>query len=347
MSQIPTTAQAWRLHKLGHLADAIQEDTVPTPSPGDGEVLVKLSHASLNPVDYKIVGLLPRTVGADFSGEIVSVAQGSHASWVKQGVRVYGIWSADKAMGNGRGSLSTYLTIPSKCVAPIPPSLDYESAAGIALTGLTAFSLNETFEKGWKVFIVGGSTSVGLAAADIAKAKGASLVVASASGEKKNVLKQRGVDEVIDYKEVDVAGELSLRYKDQPFDVIFDCVGDRFIHAKCPAFLKPTGEYRSVGASSLSPESRIWSAESRSLGLWFFRALILPSFLGGIPRKFRLLGLKDDDLSKLDDFVQSGQLRPVVDKTYPWNEAREAIKYLATGRALGKVNIAAPVAPAA
>ncbi|CEH13434.1 Zinc-binding oxidoreductase [Ceraceosorus bombacis] len=346
MSQIPSTAQAWRLHKLGLLADVIQEDTVPIPSPADGEVLIKLSHASLNPVDYKLVGLmgrflkLPRTVGADFSGEIVSVAQGCHASWVKQGVRVYGIWAADKVLSSGKGSLSTYFTIPSKYLAPIPPLLDYESAAGIALVGLTALSLNQTFQKGWKVFIVGGSTSVGLAAADIAKAKGASLIVASASGEKKNVLKQRD-------KEVDVAGELSLRYKDQPFDVIFDCVGDRFIHEKCPSFLKATGEYRSIGASSLSPESRIWSAEFRSLGLWFLKATILPSFLGGIPRKFRLLGPKDDDLPKLDEFVQSGQLRPVVDKTYPWNEAREAIKYLATGRALGKVNIAAPVAPAA
>lgn len=141
---------------------------------------------------------LPRTVAADFSGEIVGVGQGEHADWVKEGVRVYGIHSADKALKTGKGSLSSYLTISSRYVVPTPQALEDEKAAGIALTGLTALSLNETLQKGWKVFIVGGSTSVGLAAADIARAKGASLIVASASGEKKKLLQQRGVDEVID-----------------------------------------------------------------------------------------------------------------------------------------------------
>lgn len=95
----------------------------------------------------------------------------------------------------------------------------------------------------------------------------------------------------------------------------------------------------SVGASTLSANTGFFSPELRSLIAWQLKAMVLPSFLGGIPRKFQQLGLDDSRMEEFGQVVSAGTLHPVVDRTFAFEEAPQAYEYLIAGRALGKVNV--------
>lgn len=102
---------------------------------------------------------------------------------------------------------------------------------------------------------------------------------------------------------------------------------------------KKDAPYLCIGASTLSANTGLFSPELRSLIAWQLRAMVLPSFLGGIPRKFKQLGLDDTRMEEFGHVVSEGQLRPVVDRTFKFEEAVQAYEYLIAGRALGKVNV--------
>jgi len=343
--------RAWQITRRGPIPKTIKlSDNVTVHPPKAGEIQVKITYASLNPVDTKLAAVapsflqkLPRAPGSDFAGVVTAVGEGEQPVWAKAGTRVYGQITASNAVKTNLGSLQELVTIPTKYAQPTPEELDDEHAAGLSLVGLTALVLATPVKAGDRVLIVGGSTSVGLLLADMVRDKGASFVVATASGSKCDFVKKRGIDDVVDYRQVDAGGELALRYKDAPFDYALDCVGEHSVHLQCPKFLKFNAPYLCIGASSLSANTGLLSPELRSLIAWQLRAMVLPSFLGGIPRKFKQTGLDD---SRMEEFgqlvtrlVKEDKLHPVVDRTFKFEEAVEAYEYLVAGRALGKVNV--------
>jgi NADPH2:quinone reductase len=133
---------------------------------------------------------------SDFSGTVDAV--GASIDSLKPGTRVYGFVPAEDLARGKNGALATFVNVPRKFVLPAPAHLSDEELGGVTLVGLTALTLAATLRQGDRVLIVGGSTAVGLLAADVARAKGASLIVASASGAKAKFIKERGVDETID-----------------------------------------------------------------------------------------------------------------------------------------------------
>ncbi|KAE8256528.1 hypothetical protein A4X03_0g5314, partial [Tilletia caries] len=196
-------------------------------------------------------------------------------------------------------------------------------------------------EKGDRVFINGGTTAVGLLAADLAIAKGASLIVATASGSKADFIKKRGVNEVIDHRAGDPKQELVSRYSSAPFDVVLDCIGTPELHLASPAYLKAGGKWVNIGASFIKPNSFIFSSEALSFIRWNIRAK-LPKFLGGHQRTLIIAGPSKNDLVEVNKHLAKGTIHPVVDRVFEWKDGVEAYKYLIEGRALGKVVVAVP-----
>lgn len=234
-------------------------------------------------------------------------------------------------MKEGKGSLSPKLVISSQFVEKIPEFYSPKQAAGLTLVGLTALELADHTERGDRVLVAGGSTSVGLLLIKMLKAKGCSLVVATGSGSKLDVIKSRGADDVVDCeclfplsflfsllhiasfgskltsqlcfpchlsffpdRASDFPKELASRYSKQPFDVVLDTVGDQLTHSGCGSYLKEGGHYFNCGASVLTPnQGGVFKLIS-----FLLSAFLLPTFLGGVPAKFHNTSLQNEKFGR-------------------------------------------------
>ncbi|KAJ9474065.1 Protein YIM1 [Pseudozyma hubeiensis] len=342
-------AQVWRVHKKGLPPVTMQLDTVAIPEPKQGEVLVKVHSAAVNPVEWKIaahapafIQRFPRGMGTDFSGTVLRTGPGltsEELELYKPGTSVIGMVPVEVSLKNGQGALGTHVCVGVKQLGAVPPSLEgqlsLQDAAGLPLVGTTALALVRRARAGDKVLVCGGSTSVGLVLLQLLKAEGAGCVVATASGPKKETVKALGADEVIDFRENDVVQTLRRDHSAKPFDLILDTVGDFAVFRACPAYLKESGEYANVGASDMRPDGSIWSI------LNFLRnmtSIFLPWWLGGVPRKSTPGGSIRDGLPEfIDKYLVNKSVRCPVDSTFDFRDAPKAYERLMTGRALGKI----------
>lgn len=369
----PSTTRAWRLKSKGSLLDPgrmEQVSEVPLPALKPGFALIRIEYAALNPVDWKLAALLPfflqatpRTLGADFSARIVDFippatanSETGHIAKLEKGQLVYGLFPPEKIPleRETKGSLQQYAVAPLSILSPVPtPSgsdtpatkLDAEQAGGLALVGLTALELVRCVKKGDRVLLIGGTTSVGLVLTDMLRSAktGAQWITATAGGNKVDFVKSRGkVDEVLDYRAQDIPSVLKERCTSaesraqQQFDVILDCVGDLRIYKQCAAYLKPQGVYANIGAP-LSPGQGVFRSVLTLLEASL--SAMLPTWAGGVGRKYLTLKERqsEDRWRDLNDFVARGDIQPVTDQIFPWEEAPAAFARLMTGRALGKV----------
>lgn len=328
--------KAWRYHAHGRAKDVLHLEDIPQPKlTGPKSVLVKVDYMALNPVDYKmmesaVVGRLavsrPAIMGKDFSGQVQEI--GSEVKRVRPGDKVFGKLKGNEAMKRDSGTATEYVVVEESTVART--QLDLQKMAGLAVAGVTALqSLVEHggMKKGSRVLINGASGGVGSLAVQIGKAYG-SYVAGICSGKNVEFVKGLGADEVIDYKSVDVAEYLSASYKVHPFDFIFDCVGTPAIFYAMHNFTRPSARFISIaGDMSLSGISSLAAMAT------------LPGFLGGGRRKFTFVLTKDSPeyLDELQRLAASGKIRPVVDKVYNRSEMVQAVEYLESGRARGKV----------
>jgi len=217
------TMKAARWFQNGAAPEVLKVVDVPVPEPAEGEVLVRVVAASVNPIDYKLIqgdfgkkGEAPKHgfgVGSDFSGKIEAVGAGVEAFKV-----------GDEIMGNGLGSfpLAEYVALPAYKVVAKPANISFEEASGLLLAAQTAYEAlvqKAGGVAGKKVLILGGSGGVGSFGIQIAKALEAETVVTTSSNVKHCT--DLGADEVVNYKEQDVGKALAGR----GFDIIFDCVG--------------------------------------------------------------------------------------------------------------------------
>jgi len=305
-------------------ADVIELREIDKPEPSAGGVLVRVKAASLAAGDYfgmrgrpfpaRLAIGFPKpkkdhVVGLDFAGVVESV-----------GTDVTGFKPGDVVYGECRGSCAEYAVAVASGIAHKPHNLTFEQAAAVptsACTALQGLRDHGKVRPGHKVLINGASGGVGPFAVQIAKVLGAE-VTAVCSTRSVELVRSVGADHVIDYTKEDFT-QGGPRY-----DVIMDNVASHSLSDARRA-LTPQGVHiPSSGHAGMS-----WIAAAALTAIFVRRQ--------GSPFEASTTGA---DLVALTELIESGKVRPVIDRTYPLGETREALRYLDKGHARGKVVIA-------
>lgn len=308
--------------------DRLQWEETAKPAPADDEVLLRVRAAAVNPLDWHFVRGEPRPgrlafglfhpkeirVGRDVAGEIEAV-----------GKSVTRLHAGDAVFGVCVGAFAEYACAKETKVAAKPAVVTFEQAASTPIAGLTALQgLRDDgkVRSGQRVLINGAAGGVGTFAVQIAKALGTE-VTGVCSGRNTELVRSLGADRVLDY-----AREDFTRGKEK-YDVIFDLVGNHSFVA-CRRAL--TAEGRFVGAAGPGPEHRRPQHWLRGLA----PGMIL-SASGKQKMLFCFAKIGSEDLGVLASMMESGKLRAVIDRTYPLNDAGQALAYVEEGHARGKV----------
>jgi len=308
--------------------DVVQITEVEKPVPKDDEVLIKVRAASVNPFDWHFMRGLPYFVrfmaglrkpkntrpGADVAGQVEAV--GKNVTQFKPG---------DEVFGSCRGAFGEYGCTSESKLAMKPDNATFEQAAAVpaaALTALQGLRDKGQIQPGQKVLINGAAGGVGTFAVQIAKSFGAD-VTGVCSTRNLDLVRSLGADRVIDYARED------FTKSEQPYDLIFDCVGNHSPFA-CKRVLNPKGIYIAVGA----PDGR-WLT---GFLVRLISALVLSRFAS---QKVVAVQTKpnSDDLTTIRELMQAGKVTSVIDKRYSLGEVSEAIRYLEAGHTRGKVVI--------
>ncbi len=299
--------------------EVLQYREVEQPTIKPDQLLVQVRASSVNPVDWKIrqghLQLLsgfnfPRIVGSDISGVVVKVGQ--DVTRFQPGDEVYTFLNPL----NG-GACAQYCAVPESTAAIKPRNVTHAEAAGVPIAGLTALQalrdLGE-IQAGKKVLINGASGGVGIFAVQIAKAMKAE-VTGVCSAKNLNFVQSLGADIVLDYAEVDFTQQI------QKYDIILDAVG-QIKFDKCEKVLQTEGVYISTLPSfeNLAP-------------------MFLSLFMSGKKAKLIVANANNSDLGSLRELIESGEVEPIVDRTYSLEEVAAAHAYSETGRAVGKIAI--------
>jgi NADPH:quinone reductase-like Zn-dependent oxidoreductase len=303
---------------------------VATPAPQDGEVLVRIRAASLNPLDWHFMRGTPylmrigtglrkpkvQRLGVDMAGQVEAI-----------GKSVTRFRPGDEVFGACRGALAEYGCAAEGSLALKPANLTFEQAASVPIAAITALQgLRDKgkIQPGQKVLINGASGGVGTFAVQIAKTFGAD-VTGVCSTRNVEMVRSLGADHVIDYTREDYTRS------DQRYDVILDNVGNRALLDN-RRILNPDGKYVLIGGGG--PDDGRWIGPFvKPIG-----ALVLSPFVSQ-DMGMMLADLNKNDLTFLGDLMQEGKVTPVIDRRYRLSEAPEAIRYLEEGRARGKVVI--------
>ena len=304
----------------------------------ENDVLVQVHAAGVNLLDSKIRDgefklvlpyKLPITLGHDVAGVVVKV--GSGVKKFKTGDEVY-----SRPSDYHIGTFAEFISINENDVTIKPKKLTMEEAASIPLVGLTVWQAlveKGNLKKGQKVFIQAGSGGVGTFAIQFAKHLGAT-VATTTSTTNIEFVKSLGADVVIDYKNEDFESKL------HDYDLVLNSQDGKTLE-KSLRILKPGGKVVSIsGPADLDFANEIGAS-------WLLK-LVMRFLSAGIRKKARRLSVKfsflfmkanGDQLSKITSLIDSGVIRPVVDKIFQFEQTNEAMAYVETGRAKGKVVI--------
>ncbi len=310
--------------------DVLEIRDIKKPAPNDDQVLVKVRAASLNPLDWHFMEGTPyimRALGAglrkpkdprlgvDLAGEVEAV--GKNVTQFKPG---------DEVFGTGHGAaFAEYVCAGKTKLALKPANLTFEQAAAVPVAGLTALQgLRDKgkVQPGQKVLINGASGGVGTFAVQIAKSFGAD-VTGVCSTRNLDMVRSLGADHVIDYTKED------FMKSTERYDVILDNVGTQPLLG-FKRVLKPKGIYVLIGGGGPN-DGRIVGPMARPI-----KTMLMSPFISQ-KMGMMLAEIRQDDLTKMSDLMQAGKVTPVIDRTYPLSQIREAMKYLEAGHARGKV----------
>lgn len=311
---------------------------LPEPTLHDDDVLVQIHAAGVNPVDNKIRAgefklllpfKMPLILGTDLAGVVVRV--GPRVRRFKVGDEVYARPDDDRI-----GTFAELIAIKEDSLALKPANLSMAEAASLPLVALTAWqTLIEKggLKRGQKVLIHAGSGGVGTITIQLAKHLGAT-VATTASAVNADMLKDLGADIVIDYKKDDFASRL------KDYDLVIDTQGgDTLKRSLC--VLKPGGKLIGI-AGPPDPEF----AKLRGVN-GFVRLVMRLLSLGirkaakrsGTSYAFHFMTANGQQLGEITRLIEAGHLRPVVDRVFPFEETKQALAYVETGRTKGKVVI--------
>ena len=323
--------KALQIVKYGEIKDSLSINEIEKPSVKANDVLVEVKAASLNPIDYKIAEghlkemlplKLPSTIGFDVSGVVVD--KGADVNDFEIGDEIY-----SRVPQEQMGTLAEFVTINSDKVAKKPENISFEEASGLPLTGLTAIQALDKagIKEDDRILIHAGSGGVGSLAIQYAKAKGA-IVYTTTSSKNVDWVKALGADRVIDYKTED--------YKEvaNNLDIVFDTLGDDYTF-EAFEIIKDGGKVTSI----MGPPDE---ESAKQMGIKDYK---LPEQLSKLIKeksavyKYTWMQPNAAQLDDIKTMVEDGDIKPIVDLIYSFEDGIEAYEYLATGRAQGKVII--------
>lgn len=309
---------------------------VPEPELRDDDVLIRIHAAGVNVLDVKIRKgefklilpyRMPLVLGHDVAGEVVEV-----------GARVRNFKPGDEVFARPDdfriGTFAEYIAVKEDSVARKPANLSMEEAASIPLVALTSWQVLveiAKLKKGQKVFIQAGSGGVGVIAIQLAKHLGA-FVATTTSTANVDWVKSLGADVVIDYKKQDFATEL------RDYDVALNSLGGDELK-KSLQILKPGGHLVSISG----PPTPAFAVDQ---GLaWPLRQVLRLLSYGirkkakqrGVTYSFLFMHADGGQLGKIASLIESGAIRPVVDRVFPFADTGNALAYVESGRTKGKV----------
>jgi NADPH:quinone reductase-like Zn-dependent oxidoreductase len=317
--------------------DGMEFRHVPTPSAGPGEVLIQVYAAGLNPVDFKArqgtmrliyTYRFPIIAGSELSG--VVVATGSGVTRLAEGDRVFA--RVDKQR---LGAFAEFVVVREELVAKMPTSVDFTTAAGVPLAGLTALqALRDELRvtSGQNIFVSGGSGGVGTFALQLGRWLGAHLAT-TASARGKEMAQKLGADIVVDYTRERFEEVL------HDYDGAFDLIGG-------DTLMKTFGVVRR-GAKVVSiagvPEPRtasqdLQSGPARAALFWAASWRVRrEARKHSVAYRYMFMHPSGADLSELAALIDQQKLEVVIDRVFPFAQIADAFTYLEQGHAKGKV----------
>ncbi len=308
--------------------DVLNLAEIEKPIPNDNQLLVRVRAASLNPLDLMIRGpwlLRPMSgmrkpkdtrLGVDYAGVVEAV--GKNVTQFKSG---------DEVFGGKNGAIAEYICVlADRAVTPKPANMTFEQAASVpvaAITALQGLRDKGKIQAGQKVLVNGASGGVGTFAVQIAKSFGAE-VTGVCSTRNVDLVRSLGADHVIDYTKEDFTKGA------QRYDLIYDLVGNHS-YSERRQVLSPNGICVMAGVGGAGWHDGMGMRLAGELNAYVQSRFVSAKFVAYIAN------LNKADLTFLGDLIQSGKVVPVIDKTYKLNETAEALRYLETGHARGKV----------
>lgn len=310
---------------------------VPVPEVGDNEVLVNIKAAGVNPLDNMIVRgevklivpyKFPLIMGNEFAGVVEKT--GSKVAGFKKGDRVYARMPLDKI-----GAFAEYASVRADALAKIPDYLSFEEAASVPLTALTAWQAYELMnvQKGGKLFISGGTGSVGAMAIPIAKSLGLT-VITNGSGDNEERVRALGTDQFIDYRKENYADIIS------GVDYVLDTLGEKELE----------NEFKIMknGGSLVSLRGLPNGEFAKRMGMPLYKRAAF--MLAG--KKYDKLAAKrgqhyhfifvhedGDGLKKISEIFSDKKVQTSVDEIFSLDDINKAMKKVASGRSKGKTII--------
>jgi NADPH:quinone reductase-like Zn-dependent oxidoreductase len=310
--------------------EVLKVEEIEKPVPNDNQLLVKVRANSVNPLDLTIRGpLLLRPLfglrkpkdtrlGVDYSGTVEAV--GKNVTNFKPG---------DEVFGGKNGAIAEYVCVlAERAVVLKPANMTFEQAASVpvaAITALQGLRDKGKIQSGQKVLINGASGGVGTFAVQIAKSFGTE-VTGVCSTPNVDLVRSIGADHVIDYSKED------FTKTDQRYDLIFDLVGNHSFSER-RRILNPNGICVMAGIGGAGWHEGFATRLLGELNGYLRSRFVSQKFIAYIAQ------FNKADMSILADLMQSGKMTPVIDKTYKLNETADALRYLETGHARGKVVI--------
>jgi alcohol dehydrogenase len=327
--------KAFLLDRYGN-ADRVRPADVRDPEVREDDVLVEVRAAGINLLDSKIRNgefklilpyPLPLILGHDVAGVVVGV--GSRVRRFKTGDEVYA------RPADGRiGAFAELIAINENDVAIKPKALTMEEAASIPLVGLTAWQAlieRANLKRGEKVLIHAGSGGVGTFAIQLAKHVGATVATTTSTANV-DLVRSLGADIVVDYRKDDFGDVL------RDYDVVLNSL-DKVTLEKSLRVLKPGGQLVSISGP---PDAAFARSQGKS---WVLR-IIMGLLSRGIRAKakrlrvnysFLFMRASGGQLAEITPLIDGGIIRPVVDRVFPFASTKEAMAYVESGRAKGKV----------
>jgi NADPH:quinone reductase-like Zn-dependent oxidoreductase len=322
-------------------ADVLELRDIERPTPKDDEMLVRVRAASVHadvwhvmtgtPYVLRLMGaglLSPKDLvpGTDLAGSVESV--GRNVTRLRPGDEVFGQSLVANLWRHG-GAFADYAAVPEARFERMPAALTFEQAASVPTSGSLAVQGvrdEGRVQAGQTVLINGAGGAVGTFAVQLAKAYGADVTGVDAAA-KLDMLRSIGADRVLDYEEKD------FTRSGERYDVILDIAGNH-PWPDIKRAITPEGTYVLIGHDHYGGSGHRWFG---SLGR-FAKLMVISPFVRQL-HPFR--GAKDpgDRLVVLKQLIEAGKIAPFIDRTYPLIEVPEAIRYLESGRAIGKVVI--------
>ena len=302
--------KAAQINKYGGSEVVEINKNAPKPAVSRGQLLVEVYAAGVNPIDWKIrEGYMPlkfpATLGGDFSGVVADIGEG--VSGLKKGFEVYGYASV---LGGGSGSFAEFVLSDAKVITLKPKNITHMEAGSLPLTGVSAWQAlvdHMGLSRGKKILIHGGAGGIGSMAIQLAKHLGA-YVAATVNEKDMQYVKELGVDEAIDYKNQTFEGML------HDYDAVYDTVGGE-TYVRSFKVLRKGG----IIVSMLEQP----------------RPELMEQY--GVNAIGQMTQVNTERLSKLAELVSKRVIKVHVDKTFPLEQAGEALAFLQNGHPRGKV----------